>query len=482
MTTALLMNSASRTSAAIDLYLELRQAWQRDPLLYARQRLGIDPTPHQEEMLRAVAPAGARVTARSGHGTGKTSGMAMALLWFLETHDYAKAPCTAPSAHQLRDELWGEIGHLIRSSDAASLARNLPARVHLGQLFDLQSYALLDRSNAHWGAFARTARRESPDALQGFHAKHLFFCVDEASGVDDAIFERAEGSLSTAGSRLLLCGNPTILSGEFYRSHTTHAAEYTCLHFRSQDSPLVAAGYREGLVRKYGATSNVVRVRADGEFPLQESQTLIPLDVAHECYARPHRQGIGINKLGVDVGWTGDLSTFINRHGATVPHIASASNREPTEVAGQAIDYAREWEIEQIFVDIVGIGAGVYSILREECRGSKVAVFGVSASAAAPNTPEVRAMRPHRLRDYLWLSTAEWLKRELPYFAPVPGERLERQLAGELAGTRYSLNRHGELLIEDKQAMKKRVGHSPDYADGLALTFYEPSIKKVVAR
>jgi hypothetical protein len=37
------------------------------------------------------------------------------------------------------------------------------------------------------GAFAvrRTASKDNPEALQGFHAEHLLFLIDEASGIDD---------------------------------------------------------------------------------------------------------------------------------------------------------------------------------------------------------------------------------------------------------------------------------------------------------
>lgn len=64
-----------------------------------------------------------------------------------------------------------------------------------------------------WFAVARTASK--PDALQGFHADDILYIIDEASGVDDKVFEPVLGALSTPGARLLMCGNPTQLSGFF---------------------------------------------------------------------------------------------------------------------------------------------------------------------------------------------------------------------------------------------------------------------------
>src|SRR5208282_2020426 len=97
-----------------------------------------------------------------------------------------------------------------------------------------------------WFAVARTARPAPPDAL---------------------IFEVAEGALSSPNASLLMGGNPTRSTGYFAASHKHNRGDFRCLHFKSQDSPLVAPGYRAGLVRKFGEGSNVVRVRADGEFP-----------------------------------------------------------------------------------------------------------------------------------------------------------------------------------------------------------------------
>ena len=41
-------------------------------------------------------------------------------------------------------------------------------------------------------AVARTSRRESPEALQGFHSDNMLILVDEASGVPDVVFQVGE--------------------------------------------------------------------------------------------------------------------------------------------------------------------------------------------------------------------------------------------------------------------------------------------------
>lgn len=100
----------------------------------------------------------------------------------------------------------------------------------------------------------RTASRENPEALQGFHADNLLFLIDEASGIDEVVFEVGLGALSTAGARVVLASNPTRSSGFFYDTHHTsrdrwHTIQVTCL-----DVPR-AQGHIEDIKATYGSVA-----------------------------------------------------------------------------------------------------------------------------------------------------------------------------------------------------------------------------------
>jgi hypothetical protein len=266
----------SSSSSSIDWikeYAELCAIWRDDPVLYVKQRLGLNPTIHQMDMLNAIKEPGAKVTARSGHGTGKSAGLAAAIWWKLECFSYSKIPCTAPSAVQLRDILWAECQKWYRHSLDQSRAWNLPPELWLSNMFEITQDKICARgAPREWFAVARTARPEQPDALQGFHASditisedghtivaedvtdgsghrgQIMFVVEEAGGVHDKIFEVAEGALSSRNAALLMGGNPTRSTGYFAASHKQNRSEYKCLHFRSSDSPLVAKDYRDGQI------------------------------------------------------------------------------------------------------------------------------------------------------------------------------------------------------------------------------------------
>ena len=97
------------------------------------------------------------------------------------------AKAGAATADQLRDTIWPEI---------AKWHRQLPE--DLKAMIDVQAERVVVVHDPE-GAFAvrRTASKDNPEALQGFHAEHLLFLIDEASGIPDIVFEVGMGGLST---------------------------------------------------------------------------------------------------------------------------------------------------------------------------------------------------------------------------------------------------------------------------------------------
>lgn len=484
------------TAAEISDWQDLRLIWRRDPLAYAKQRLGLNPTRQQAQLLEAIQPEGAKVSARAGHGVGKSGSVSAAIWWMLECFDFPKVPCTAPTASQLRDVLWSELGKWCRHSDDMSRKNGLPQELWLSNLFNIGQDRIADKGAPdQWFAVARTARKENPDALQGFHASgvrisadgtrveeigedgQIMFVVEEASGVDDKIFEVAEGALSSHGARLLMVGNPTKNTGYFARSHKQDRADYTPLHFSCSDSPLVDPTYRQRLVRKFGEGSNVVRVRADGEFPKQDDDTLISLEDAEAAVSRPAENASGERRLGVDVARYGDDRTvFVLRVGHIIERCVIRAKQDTMTTVGEAKLFREQWEADTIYVDECGLGAGVVDRLRELGQP----VVGVNVAEAAPDHARGHALPdgrkvvadapPFKLRDHLWQEMARWMREDGPSFAGLEKDAAE-DLAGELASVKYKIDSGGRLIVESKEQMKARGLRSPDIADALGLTF-----------
>jgi hypothetical protein len=88
------------------------------------------------------------------------------VLWLLLTHQNCKVPVAANSQDQLRDTIWPEIAKWHTVPDA------------LKAMIDVQAERIVVVQDPE-GAFAvrRTASKENPEALQGFHAEHLLFLI-----------------------------------------------------------------------------------------------------------------------------------------------------------------------------------------------------------------------------------------------------------------------------------------------------------------
>jgi len=433
--------------------------WRKNPPSFVTEVFGAELEPFQREALQALADHG-RVSIRSGHGVGKSSLDAWAVLWFLCTHYPAKVPITAPTAHQLEDVLWAEVN---------LWWRRMPEG--LRNEFDLKVDRLeLKQAPKESFAVCRTGNKSTPEALQGFHSDNLLFVLDEASGIADIVFEVAEGALSSPNAKVLMTANPTRASGYFYSSHHKQRNKWHTIHVACADSSRVTPRYAEDMAR-YGLDSNIYRVRVLGEFPKTEDDVVIPLEL---CEAAVQRDVDTVQSMpivwGVDVARFGDDRTALaKRHGNSQLELCKTwRGKDTQQVAGiLKNEYDATWgphKPTSINVDVIGMGAGVVDRLRE---------FGLPVKGVnVAETPSARH-EYHRLRDELWFAGKEWLEaRDCKLLD-------DDDLIGELVSVKYDITRGtGKIMIEPKDAMKKRIGYSPDIADAWLLTFATPTNRK----
>lgn len=176
---------------------------------------------------------------------------------------------------------------------------------------------------------------------------------------------------------------------------------------------------------------------------------------------------VGGLRVGLDVARFGDdrcVLTF--RRGRVLVkqvkwgkvNIESTAGRAKVEIE-RFID-ATGATLEQIAVDVIGVGAGAADLLR---GWFKHLVVDVNASIALNNG------KHYNLRAFMWDQMKEWL--EGPCSIPNDPE-----LRVSLTAIRYGY-KGGELLLESKEDMKKRGIKSPDEGDSLALTFAVPATK-----
>jgi hypothetical protein len=107
-------------------------------------------------------------------------------------------------------------------------------------------------------------------------------------------------------------------------------------------------------------------------------------------------------------------------------------------------------------------------------------VVAVNVATKAPPKAAADDAQGRLLRDWLWLEMARWLREEAPVFAADDAQANE-DLAGELASVTLGLDSNGHLVVEDKDSMRKRLGHSPDIADAVSCTFAPGSMLPAIS-
>jgi len=164
--------------------------------------------------------------------------------------------------------------------------------------------------------------------------------------------------------------------------------------------------------------------------------------------------------IGVDpaIG-SNDRTAIIRRRGRVAYKLQTFRNHNTMEIAGLIVNMIKAEHPVKVYVDCIGIGAGVVDRLREmghEC------VEGINV-ARTPNDKQ----KFKNLRAELYWELKDWLMQEMPVQIPDSDE-----LHGDLCGFGYKYTSNGLLQIEGKDQMKARGMPSPDTADALMLTFY----------
>lgn len=434
---------------------KILRRWAKHPHLFVKQALKASPEVWQKQAMEELRDFD-RIAVRSGHGVGKSAFLSWIILWWLLTRYPAKAACTANTSTQLSDVLWGELD---------KWWRKLPAGFkNLLEIKAERMELIADPKQSF--AVARTARKETPEAFQGYHSPNMLFIIDEASGVDDVIFEVGRGAMSSPGAKTIMCGNPTRTNGYFYNAFHSMKAFWKTMRVGCEDSTQVSKQYIEECKEEYGEDSNTYRVRVLGEFPVEGDDVIIPLHLVESAVTR-EIEAYGEEVWGLDVARFGDdRCALAKRRGNVLSEkVKWWKNKDIMQTVGIVVNEYNEAKKKPIviFVDVIGFGAGVTDRLAEQ----GLPVQGI-------NVAELPAFGEKfmRMRDELWWEAREWFRR---MDCKIPDDG---QLVAELTLPTYAYTSSGKIKAESKDEIKKRtarsvgsLGKSPDLADAFCLTF-----------
>lgn len=428
----------------------LLEAWHDDPDQFDRDVWPDDLPEKWQSRASALVVANDRVAIRSGHGVGKTAWLARRIIWWGMTRFPWKVGCTAPSSSTMFDALWPEIAKWLEKMGPG-----------LRGQFEWKADRVEFRASPQQGfAVAKTARRETPEALAGLHSENMLFVIDEAPGVDDIIFETARGAMSTIGAKTIMTGNPTRLAGYFFDAFHKNRAHWATMKVASHESTRCNLAELAQWAEEYGDDSNFYRVRALGEFPTAEDDVIIPMHMVEAAVNRDVGDVKSEEIWGLDVSRGGvDLCALAKRRGNVMTEPVKTWRSDDAMVSvGKVVQeyHAAAVKPLQICVDAIGLGAPVADRLAEQ----QIPVMCVNVSESHSSND-----RYLRLRDEMWERAREW------FYARDCRIPRDDSFIGEISLVKWKPTSNGKMKVVTKDEMKKDMGKSPDRSEAFCFTF-----------
>lgn len=177
--------------------------------------------------------------------------------------------------------------------------------------------------------------------------------------------------------------------------------------------------------------------------------------------------------IGFDPAWKGgDRHSMCWRRGRVVLKVESRVGLDTMQSAGWLKQVIDRDAPARVFVDVGGVGAGVYDRACE--MGYKRIVRPINFGSSPFEPPPLDdAGKPRggplNRRAEMWMNCKEWL--EDPAGAAIPDSD---SLQADLCGPSYKYDSNTRLQLESKEDMRRRDVLSPDEGDALCLTFAEP--------
>jgi len=168
----------------------------------------------------------------------------------------------------------------------------------------------------------------------------------------------------------------------------------------------------------------------------------------------------GVYSIAADVARYGrDKSVTSKREGYRIYALNEYKNYNTMEFATViSNDYGRGQQPDAVFVDTIGVGAGVFDKLKQ------MGVMGTIEANVSMKAEEVKVYQNKRAEMYFNL------KKFVENGGKLPNDK---ELKEELLALKYFYNpTSGKIQLISKDDLKEELGRSPDKSDSVALHFF----------
>ena len=402
----------------------------------------------------------------AGHGVGKSALVAWQVLWAISTHADTRGVVTANTDAQLRTKTWAELTKWYSLFIARSLFTLTATAIYIADDPVREKAWRIDQ--VPWS-------KDKPESFAGLHnqGKRLLVIFDEASAIDDIIWEVTEGALTDAKTQILWLryGNPTRTAGAFFK-RCTQPKRSVYTRVDSRQVRFSNKAQIQAWVDDYGEDSDFVRVRVKGEFPRAGFSNFI----SPELVMAAQRRRIGLTEystypkiLAVDPARFGDDSTVITlRQGRKIHWQLELKGYDGFDIASRIERIVREeGKIFCIAYDAIGNGAELDGVLKRCPWARATTLLPVMWGQPAKDDKQFSNQRAEcygALRD--WLEHGQIPQSD--------------ELMQQMTSIDYFYDVKMRIQLRSKKDMKKEGNKSPDHADSAAISFAPDLIERKI--
>lgn len=478
--------------------------YQRNPEGYARDVLGVDWTPAQKQIARALVEH-PKVFVMASHNQGKTHFAGGIVNWHFDCFNPSITKTTAPTQHQVNRLTWKEVR---TQRGGRGMAPKAPT---------IEDYLPTGEVNPNHYAGGYTAK--NADSFQGDHEENLLIVFEEAVGIHEQFWTAADGMLSSGGgNRWLAIMNPTDTASYAYQEYLS--GDWHIIQISAFDHPNIKAQL-EGLPRPYPKAISLDWIekrikqwcRPVGDSDKKKPQDFCWPPIAHclkygiepqwfrpdsrfegrvlgrwpssgtngiwsEALAdmafmpKPHLQResrLYPIQIGCDVARRGEDNTSIHvRRGPVSLYHETYNGNDTVYTQERLMLLANEWahfagmspfEVP-LCIDDDGVGGGVVDNL----KAAGYWAIGIGAGTVALDRERYRLRRSE-----LWFDVADRAGDERIDLSLLDTESRDN-LRRQLMAPQWKM-RSGKREVEDKDETKKRIKRSPDDADAFNLAY-----------
>ncbi len=458
----------------------------------------------------------------AGNKLGKDFVAALCVLWFFVSRHPCRIVTTSVDGTQLAAVLWGEIRRFVQESeiDLPIIDNHLHLRKKVKDRADGLSYVI-----------GRVAAKG--EGMLGHHIAKSFdgvpktlFVADEASGVDDISYERAD----TWADRKLIIGNPYPTTNFFYRGvkegdlESKRPGHYhrKVIKIRAEDSPNVRLGLAQEKKEKEPSDEILIPgvishseytqrremwdevrqcIGLDGEFYEGASVLMFPpewLNRAERIAEKLEGKRRYAKTIGVDPAQGGDDTCWSVVDELGLIEQIAISTPDTSVITGNTIALMKRYDVkaENVLFDAGGGGKEHADRMRRQGYQVRTVAFGGGVTPPIQRGVKVFEKRELEQEDrYIYKNrraemygilrnlldpgggSEDHSRISSGFGIPAQNSDLRRQLSPipliyDAEGRMELLPKNKPNAQSKKLTLHELIGRSPDHADSLVLATF----------